>query len=314
MTDCDKATCAYPGRKNDMAKFNALVSKVRAALGSSSLISMAAPAGYDKMNKLDIKTICQNLDFIKWETNTNHQAPLYDNTPPQYQYTNGVPQTSGRLCLSITGSNYGCPASQIVVGVPFYAHAWTAADNGTHASYGYSTSQKTFYSFDTPQAISTKVGYGSQKGLGGFMVWPIDGDSASNTLLKALTGPGIIPPPPPSSSTGATKTTTTTTTTTNAPSSTTTTTTTTKAPSTTTTTTTTTKAPTSTTKAGTTSKTTTSKTTTTTTTTTKKTATTTTASGGPVVGQPCTQGAQQCSAGTMYYCQGSKWIVWYVGC
>ncbi|KAI9328167.1 hypothetical protein BDR26DRAFT_874466 [Obelidium mucronatum] len=90
---------------------------------------------------------------------------------------------------------------------------------------------------------------------------------------------------------------------------------------TTTTTTTTTKPATSATKTTTTTTTTTkpassvktsTKTTTTTTTTTKK--ATTTAGSGPVVGQPCTQGVSQCSAGTMYYCQGSKWIVWYVGC
>ncbi|KAI9346894.1 metalloprotease, partial [Obelidium mucronatum] len=55
--------------------------------------------------------------------------------------------------------------------------------------------------------------------------------------------------------------------------------------------------------------------TTTTTTTTKAATTTTTASGsGPVVGAPCTQGVSQCYNKTMYYCQGSKWIVWYAPC
>ncbi|KAI9330414.1 hypothetical protein BDR26DRAFT_871523 [Obelidium mucronatum] len=132
--------------------------------------------------------------------------------------------------------------------------------------------------------------------------------------------------------TGGATTTTTTTTTTAKPSTTTTTTTTTAKPttttakpSTTTTTTTTTVKPTSTTtvKPTTTTTTTTVKpatttakptTTTTTTTTTKAAATTTTSSGGPVVGQPCTGGESKCSANTMYYCLGSAWIVWYVGC
>ncbi|KAI9329719.1 hypothetical protein BDR26DRAFT_922768 [Obelidium mucronatum] len=92
-------------------------------------------------------------------------------------------------------------------------------------------------------------------------------------------------------------------------------------PQTTTTTTTTTKVATTTKAATTTTTTTTTKaatstkgTTTTTTTTTTKKATTTGSTGGPVVGGPCTQGVSQCSAGTMYYCQGSKWIVWYTGC
>ncbi|KAI9346919.1 hypothetical protein BDR26DRAFT_855364 [Obelidium mucronatum] len=55
--------------------------------------------------------------------------------------------------------------------------------------------------------------------------------------------------------------------------------------------------------------------TTTTTTTTTKAASTTSASGsGPVVGGSCTQGVSQCYNKTMYYCQGSKWIVWYSPC
>ncbi|KAI8618577.1 glycosyl hydrolases family 18-domain-containing protein [Chytriomyces sp. MP71] len=249
MTDCSKATCAYPQRQNDMAKFNALVSKVRAALGSNYLISMAAPAGADKMNKLDIKTICQNLDYVnimaydihgEWETNTNHQAALYDDTPNQFKSTNGVPETSVDFAVNYFINN-GCPANQVVVGVPFYAHAWKLngyTDKGEHglfvggasastvtklnyvdisadksiatywdataqASYGYSSSQQTFYSFDTAQAISAKVGYGAQKGLGGFMVWPMDGDDANATLLKALTGAGTNPSPSPPSSSAA---------------------------------------------------------------------------------------------------------------
>ncbi|KAJ3015195.1 UNVERIFIED_CONTAM: hypothetical protein HDU68_012839 [Siphonaria sp. JEL0065] len=239
MTDCSKTTCAYANRKNDMAKFNAMVTKVRAGLkalgktksGSDYLISMAAPAGVDKMNKLDIKTICSQLDFInimtydihgEWDSNTNHQAPLYDNTPSKLKPTNGVPVTSVDVAVNYWIKN-GCPANKVVVGVPFYAHAWKAADGGSHglfqpgtaspvtklnyvdlaadsyivnyyddkakASYGYSSAQGIFYSYDTSKAISAKVDYASKKGLGGFMVWPIAGDDAKGTLLKALKTP-----------------------------------------------------------------------------------------------------------------------------
>ncbi|KAJ3011210.1 UNVERIFIED_CONTAM: hypothetical protein HDU68_001781, partial [Siphonaria sp. JEL0065] len=253
MTDCSETTCAYPSRSNDMAKFNAMVTQVRAQLkasgktksGNDYLISMAAPAGYDKMNKLDVKTICSQLDYInimtydihgEWESTTNHQAPLYDNTPKELLDPNGIPQTSVDFSVNYWINN-GCPANQVVVGVPFYGHAWTAADNGAHglfqkgsappatvtklnyvdisadssvvsywdtavqASYGYSSSKGVFYSYDTAQAISAKVGYGAQKGLGGFMVWPIVGDDSNGTLLKALTGAGTPPPPPPQSTT-----------------------------------------------------------------------------------------------------------------
>ncbi|KAJ3007320.1 UNVERIFIED_CONTAM: hypothetical protein HDU68_003578 [Siphonaria sp. JEL0065] len=51
-----------------------------------------------------------------------------------------------------------------------------------------------------------------------------------------------------------------------------------------------------------------------TTTTTIPVVTTTAGSGGPVVGGSCSTGTSQCSAGTMYFCQGVKWIIWYTGC
>ncbi|KAJ3012078.1 UNVERIFIED_CONTAM: hypothetical protein HDU68_001391 [Siphonaria sp. JEL0065] len=51
-----------------------------------------------------------------------------------------------------------------------------------------------------------------------------------------------------------------------------------------------------------------------TTTTTIPVVTATAGSGGPVVGGSCSTGTSQCSAGTMYFCQGVKWIVWYTGC
>ncbi|KAJ3029663.1 UNVERIFIED_CONTAM: hypothetical protein HDU68_011470 [Siphonaria sp. JEL0065] len=390
MTDCSKTTCAYPARTNDMAKFNALVTKTRAALkalgktkfGNDYLISMAAPAGYDKMNKLDIKTVCSQLDYInimtydihgEWESNTNHQAPLYDNTPKQFLDPNGIPQTSVDYAVNYWIKN-GCPANQVVVGVPFYAHAWKAADGGSkglfqpgtastltnlnyvdisadttianywdataQASYGYSAAKGIFYSYDTPQALAAKVGYGTQKGLGGFMVWPVAGDDANGTLLKALTGAGTLPPPPPvSSSTAAPKTTstaatttisipttisakpsTTTVATTNAP----------PKPTTTIATTTTLVKPTTTNKPTTTATTvpkpipSSTKNTTAKTTTTKSNTspvkTTASASGGNGVltNTPCTKANDsKCSNGTMYYCYGTTppiWKVWYVGC
>ncbi|KAJ3074668.1 hypothetical protein HDU99_001687, partial [Rhizoclosmatium hyalinum] len=263
--DCLKTTCAYPARSNDKAKFTAMVSKVRSAFnaagktpsGSNFLISMAAGIGADKMDKLDIKSVCENMDFInlmaydvhgEWESNTNHQAALYDDTPPQYQNNNGVAQTSIDFAVNYYINN-GCPANQVVVGVPFYGHAWGSVEEGgshglfqkglapsstlktnyvniaadtnvqtfwdatAQASYGYSPASKVFWSYDTAQAISVKVGYGAQKGLGGFMVWPIDGDDSKSTLLNALTGPGTPPGPPPSGSSttaAAQKTTTTT--------------------------------------------------------------------------------------------------------
>lgn len=44
----------------------------------------------------------------------------------------------------------------------------------------------TFWSFDTPATIATKMSYAKSQGLGGAFAWSLDGDDASGTLLNAM--------------------------------------------------------------------------------------------------------------------------------
>ncbi|KAI9207683.1 glycosyl hydrolases family 18-domain-containing protein [Polychytrium aggregatum] len=246
--DCSVTKCAYPQRTNDTAKYSNLMAKN--PHGENYLISIAAPAGLDKINKIDTKAVCNSVDYVnimtydihgEWESTTNHQAGIYDDTPNPT-----APETS--VDVAVTQWLQGCPSSKVVIGIPFYGHAWSQVkDGGSHglfqagspptnadaynyhqiitdktlttywddkaqASYAYSASESLFVSFDDPQAISAKVRYAQSKNLGGFMVWPIDGDDANDTLLTALTSnPGPVPPPPPpATSTAASSKTTTT--------------------------------------------------------------------------------------------------------
>ncbi|MEF2277404.1 glycosyl hydrolase family 18 protein [Deinococcus sp. YIM 134068] len=116
----------------------------------------------------------------------------------------------------------GAPAGKLVVGLPFYGRGWTGVTNANGGLYqratgaargtveaGYedykvlknapgtvfrdpTTRQmwkfdgSTFWSYDDPQVIADKTAYIKQRGLGGAMIWSLDGDDATATLSKAV--------------------------------------------------------------------------------------------------------------------------------
>lgn len=116
----------------------------------------------------------------------------------------------------------GASASKLVVGIPFYGRGWTGVRNTNNGLYQSATGPArgtyeagiedykvlkntpgsvfrdattkqiwkfdgtTFWSYDDPQVIADKTAYIKQKGLGGAMVWSLDGDDPSGTLSKAI--------------------------------------------------------------------------------------------------------------------------------
>ncbi|OAR24608.1 glycosyl hydrolase [Streptomyces sp. ERV7] len=120
----------------------------------------------------------------------------------------------------------GAPARKLVVGIPFYGQGWTGVTGGGdglhqpaagpaaatwQAGYeDYKVLKKlagsgvykvyrdrgagsawlfdgtTLWTYDDPQVLRTKTAYIRGRGLGGSMVWSLDGDTANGELMAAI--------------------------------------------------------------------------------------------------------------------------------
>ena len=116
----------------------------------------------------------------------------------------------------------GAPARKLIIGIPYYGRGWTGVPGTNNGLYqratgaargtyeaGYedfkilknapgtvfrdaATKQMwkydgtNFWSYDDPQVIADKTAYIKSKGLGGSMVWSLDGDDANASLSKAI--------------------------------------------------------------------------------------------------------------------------------
>jgi chitinase len=174
----------------------------------------------DKIFKyLDFGTV-QGYDFHgPWENRTNQQSAIRvpagapDN--PDFSLQNAVNAWVSR----------GAPRRQLVIGIPYYGHGWTGVTGGgtglfqpatgpapatfeagtedfkvleTLPAQGYTLHRDllaghawlfngtTFWTYDDPVQVLEKTAYVRAAGLGGAMVWSLDGDDANASLTRTL--------------------------------------------------------------------------------------------------------------------------------
>lgn len=128
-------------RPEDTQNFTALLAEFRQQLDAVKpglLLTIAAPAGYDKASKIELAKIMKSVDWINlmtydfhgpWDTSTNFQSNLL---------TSFKDPTSPPFSIDAVVKNYlqaGVPAGQIIVGVPFYGHGWTGVKNTNRGLY-----------------------------------------------------------------------------------------------------------------------------------------------------------------------------------
>jgi len=97
--------------------------------GKDYQLTIASPAGFDKLQNYQLKEMSQYIDFFNvmaydyhgaWEKTTNHNAPLYSNP-------NDPSSVAGQYNIDATIQNYlaaGVSPDKIVLGAPLYGRTW----------------------------------------------------------------------------------------------------------------------------------------------------------------------------------------------
>lgn len=126
-------------RPEDRENYTLLLQELRTQLDAAAaeddrtyLLTIAAPAGYDKIANLEPDGIAASCDWINvmtydlhgaWDmTATNHHSKLYANPDDP-----GDDEIAERYNVASSIQTYldaGVPASELVVGLPFYGRAW----------------------------------------------------------------------------------------------------------------------------------------------------------------------------------------------
>jgi len=173
------------------------------------------------MNLLTFGTL-QGYDFHgSWETQTNHQSAIFQ--PANSPVPTSEEFTIDKAINAWVSR--GASAEQLMLGIPFYGRGWTDVpdvNNGlfqdgpraAQASFEAGTDDykvlkgllnqgftlhrddaaghawifdgNTFWTFDDPALIERKMQFLRDNGLGGAMIWSLDGDTPSGELMQAI--------------------------------------------------------------------------------------------------------------------------------
>jgi chitinase len=222
----------FPGQKGldnvhrpeDRENYTALLADLRSALdvagraaGRRYVLTSATQAADEWLAHTEMGKAQAPLDYVNLmaydmveessDTITGHHAPLFTNPAD--------PKRSSAATMIDHYVAAGVPAAKLVLGVPFYGHAWghvPAAEHGLYqpgrrpdtrirASYGgirdslenrngfvrywdvraaapflYNAEREIFISYEDTQSIRAKARYVVDHGLAGMMFWELGGD------------------------------------------------------------------------------------------------------------------------------------------
>jgi chitinase len=217
-----------PGKPEDTRNMTAMAEEFRRQLDAvrpGLLLTAAIPAEAELYNNFDLAKLVPFLDQFgimaydeHWSTEptTNLHSSLFHDPkdpskPPADKYY-GDYAVQGFIAA-------GVPRNKIILGVPFYGKGWAGVQDINHGLYqqasgpadgaGYKKlkalpnadrkyyrhlatctiwDEGTFWSYDCPEALRTKMKYIRHQKLGGAMFWELGHDTDDGELLKSLAG------------------------------------------------------------------------------------------------------------------------------
>ncbi|HEY3706636.1 MAG TPA: glycoside hydrolase family 18 protein [Terracidiphilus sp.] len=222
----------HPFRPEDKQNFTALLRELRQHFdrvsretGRRLYLTIAAGASPEFLAHTDIDKVARIVDTVNlmsydyYEPGsgplTGHHAALFTNPAD--------PEKTSADASVRAFEKAGVPAGKLVLGIPFYGHAWTdvpPTSNGlyqpgkpaprtgapfsqietTMLGHGFTrywdpTSQvpslynpetRTFVSYEDPESIAGKCKYVRAHKLGGIMIWDLESDDPARTLIKSV--------------------------------------------------------------------------------------------------------------------------------
>ncbi|MGH9209289.1 MAG: glycoside hydrolase family 18 protein [Acidimicrobiales bacterium] len=170
------------------------------------------------MRYLDFATV-QGYDFHgTWEPTTNHQSNLFPTRGDPSPATFSVDTTIQAYLRR------GAPADKLVLGLPYFGRGWQGVPPGPRGNGLFQASSgaapgvweagvndykvlserpgtryrdrrtgalwlydgNEWWTYDDPVLLRQKMAYIRQRGLGGAMIWSLDGDDAQGSLIQAI--------------------------------------------------------------------------------------------------------------------------------
>ena len=180
----------------DRENFNYLMRDLRSVLGAERLLTLASSAYAEY---IDFNSCMQYLDFVNMMTYDMADAPKHHSALYESENTKGSCDGAAKAHIEA-----GVPASQLVLGVPFYGRGGKVMrgrdykdikeengnvimwDEKAQVPYLADKDGNLLLGFDNPRSLTIKCQYIKDNGLRGGMYWDYNGDNEAGDLQKVL--------------------------------------------------------------------------------------------------------------------------------
>ncbi|MCX2924244.1 glycoside hydrolase family 18 chitinase [Streptomyces sp. NEAU-W12] len=207
------------------AAFKNLSRALRAEFGQDYLVTAAITADGSEGGKIDAADYGGAAQYLDWyNVMTYDYFGAFDKDGPTAPHSpltsyDGIPQDGFNSAAAISKLKAkGVPASKLLLGIGFYGRGWTGVTQaapggaatgaapgtyeagiedykilknscpatGTVAGTAYAHCGDTWWSYDTPATIDSKMDWAKDQGLGGAFFWEFSGDTANGELATAV--------------------------------------------------------------------------------------------------------------------------------